>query len=382
LFVCKNRESVGDAQQIWEHEVVPEDIERYFSPDMAGAQSRFRDACTAAGAASITVPHPLAGPDGGALETQVAILGPVSAQRLLVLLSGVHGPELLCGSACQTGLLQSGLLADLPGETGVLLVHAINPWGSAHGRRVNEDNVDLCRNFLDFDASLPTNVGYEDIHAAFAPMGPADNSRECMRALMNYEREHGLPALMSALMGGQYEHADGFSYGGREPTWSNRVLTQQLQEHGNNSSHVVALDFHSGLGPYGYGTAVAMHTGDTLARVRRYFGGWVEAPREAAAASPGDFHSVEGHCADGFVRALPNAEVELITVEYGTHPVERNLQALVDDHWWQVAGLAEDPERIAAEMRITHYPDDPEWRYAVWTRAVQVLRQALACLDE
>lgn len=356
--------------------------ESYFSTDFSAARERFCAASRAAGAEVSSLPHRLPGPAGERLATDVARLGSANATRLLVMLSGVHGPELLCGSACQVGLLESGTLADLPADTAVLLVHAINPWGTAHGRRVTEDNVDLCRNFMDFDQSLPGNDGYEEIHRAFAPGGPVGNGREAMRVLLDFQSERGLPALMAALMAGQYVHADGFSYGGHEATWSNRMLTKLLREHGAGAEHVVALDFHSGLGPYGYGTAVAMHTGAALERIRRHFGGWVEAPRQAAAESPGEFYGVEGHCADGFVRALPQAEVELVTIEFGTYPVPRNLQALIDDHWLHIGGVGEDPQRLAREMLLTHYPDDPEWRYAVWTRAGQALRQALACLRE
>jgi len=367
---------------MWEHAHVTGTPESYFSADFGAATDRFRAACRAAGATTTSLSHPLPGPAGEALTTDIARVGPASAARLLVLLSGVHGPELLCGSACQAGLLESGALAALPEDTAVLLVHAINPWGTAYGRRVTEDNVDLCRNFMDFDQALPGNDGYEDIHRAFAPGGEVSNAQDAMRMLLDYQHQHGLPALMAALMAGQYVHPDGFSYGGREATWSNRTLTQLLQEHGAGAAHVVALDFHSGLGPYGYGTAVAMHTGAALERVRRHFGHWVEAPRQAAAESPGEFYGVEGHCADGFVRALPQAEVELVTIEFGTHPVPRNLQALIDDHWLHIGGVSGDRERLAREMLATHYPDDPEWRYAVWTRATQAVRQALTCLRE
>ena len=361
---------------------MPDQIDSYFAADFAGARERFRDACTSAGGTYSSLDHPDTGPAGESLATDIARLGPADAQRLLVLLSGVHGPELLCGSGCQVGLLASRNLEGLPADTAVLLIHAINPWGTAHSRRVNEDNVDLCRNFMNFDEDLPGNAGYEEIHGAFAPGGETQNSADAMQALLGYQHEQGLPALMSALMSGQYTHADGFSYGGREATWSNRTLTQVLQEHGADARHVVGLDFHSGLGPYGYGSAVAMQLGPALARVRRHFGDWVEAPREAATVSPGELHSTEGHCADGFVAALPEAEVEMITIEFGTYSIQRNLQALLDDHWLEVGGVDASRAAIKEEMRITHFPDDAEWRYAVWTRTTQVLRQALNCLRE
>ena len=46
----------------------------------------------------------------------------------------------------------------------VLFVHALNPYGFSHGRRVNEDNVDLNRNFRDFATPPPRNAAYAEVH--------------------------------------------------------------------------------------------------------------------------------------------------------------------------------------------------------------------------
>ena len=48
----------------------------------------------------------------------------------------------------------------LPADTGALLVHAINPYGFAWTRRVNEDNADLNRNFRDFAMPAPVSPAY------------------------------------------------------------------------------------------------------------------------------------------------------------------------------------------------------------------------------
>jgi hypothetical protein len=45
-----------------------------------------------------------------------------------------------------------------------MLIHALNPFGFAWLRRVNEANVDLNRNFQDFNKSLPSSAGYEAFH--------------------------------------------------------------------------------------------------------------------------------------------------------------------------------------------------------------------------
>jgi hypothetical protein len=48
-------------------------------------------------------------------------------------------------------------------------VHALNPFGFAWLRRVNEYNVDLNRNFQDFNKSLPSSAPYEAFHDCLVP---------------------------------------------------------------------------------------------------------------------------------------------------------------------------------------------------------------------
>ena len=66
----------------------------------------------------------------------------------------MHGVEALFGSAVQLAFMEQadGRLA-ASGGSGVVLIHAINPFGFAWRRRFNENNVDLNRNFLLADES-------------------------------------------------------------------------------------------------------------------------------------------------------------------------------------------------------------------------------------
>ena len=345
------------------------------------AREAFLRACAAADVPAHAYQHSLFGPAGEALATDVVRIGPDQAARLLVLISGVHGVELFCGSAFQERWLREGRHHDLPPDTAALLIHALNPWGAAHGTRTTEGNVDLCRNFLNFDEPLPEAPTYEAIAHAFSGPAGAAGAANVLRA---FTERNGVPAFLAAIMGGQYMHPDGFSYGGAKPTWSNELLTGLLREHGADAQRVLGLDIHSGLGPYGYGTAVAMHTGERLDRLRRHFGGWVEAPRDRPADLPGDYYETTGHCADGFVAALPGVDTMMVTAEFGTYSPERNLAALIDSHWLTVHGDAGDksPDAIRREMLETHAPNDPEWHDAVWMRMQQMLRQAFTCLLE
>jgi hypothetical protein len=123
-----------------------------FSNDWREARSKFLDAARRAGAEHRVWPHPLTGPAGETLCADTAWLGPSDASRVLVVISGTHGVEGFCGSGPQVGLLRGDAGLALPPDTAMLSIHGINPHGWAWLRRVTEENVDLNRNWVDFDA--------------------------------------------------------------------------------------------------------------------------------------------------------------------------------------------------------------------------------------
>src|SRR6266702_5858450 len=123
----------------------------------ANQRERFLEAAAGVKATHVVYPHPMHGPRGEALSTDVAIVGPAGAQKRLVLLSGTHGVEGYYGSDSQIALLDNLRDRALPEDTCVVLVHLVNPWGTAWLRRVNEDNADVNRNYIDFTRALPAN---------------------------------------------------------------------------------------------------------------------------------------------------------------------------------------------------------------------------------
>ena len=121
----------------------------YFGADYAHARTLFLEAAKTTRAKVFTFPHPQTGPSNEPLAIDIAWLGPMNASGVVIAGSGTHGAEGLCGSGCQVGFLRERLHAALPEGVALVLVHANNPFGFAHLRRVNEDNIDLNRNFID-----------------------------------------------------------------------------------------------------------------------------------------------------------------------------------------------------------------------------------------
>ena len=140
-----------------------------FSSSYSEAREKFQQAVAAAGGRAESFKHPDFGPGGEELATDAVWFGPSEASRVLVLISGTHGVEGYCGSGAQIDWLRREEFKLLPSDTGALIIHAINPHGFAWTRRVNEDNVDVNRNWVDFSAPLPSNPGYVELAEILCP---------------------------------------------------------------------------------------------------------------------------------------------------------------------------------------------------------------------
>src|SRR3546814_13236224 len=79
---------------------------------------------------------------------------------------------------CQTAYLEhlQSRMRDHP--VGIMMVHLINPWGTSWKRRVNEDNIDLNRNYIDFSRPFPQNPLYETVHDCFGQASIQADARQ------------------------------------------------------------------------------------------------------------------------------------------------------------------------------------------------------------
>jgi hypothetical protein len=228
--------------------------------DYVQARARFLAAARERGAEVSHHDHPLQGPGSELLATDVARFGRADAPARLLVISGTHGIEGFAGSACQSAWLESGDLPARDGDVGIVVVHAINPFGFAWLRRVNEDNVDLNRNVVDF-ASPPENQGYDALADAIVPRRFDDPAVRASadETLLAFAAEHGFDALQDAVSRGQYRHPHGVFYGGTTAVWSQRTLEAIVRRHLTGAERVGVIDLHTGLGPFGYGEVMASH---------------------------------------------------------------------------------------------------------------------------
>jgi len=347
----------------------------YFSSAYQEARSKFLDAACGAKARVSSYPHPgQNGPHGSELVVDVAEIRPSEQPNLLVIVSGTHGVEGFCGSGCQVGFLVDRVYEGLPKTVDVALVHALNPYGFAWLRRVNEDNVDLNRNFRHFGEPLPSSSAYEAVHDWLVPAdwdGPARQHAES--EIQKHLKNHGLAAFQAAVSGGQYSRPNGIFFGGSRETWSNmtfkKIMTQLLTK---SVRHVAVVDLHTGLGQPGYGEPI--YPGTNLVeyfRVLKWFG------PEVTSTAKGDSTSalVSGSLADGVCACVGSICSTYIAVEYGTVPMMEVLTALRADNWLHAYSDQSDPlwEAIKKGIRDAFYVDEPWWKAAVYGRSVDIV---------
>ncbi|MGD9775031.1 M14 family metallopeptidase [Diaphorobacter sp.] len=368
-------------------------ISQAFAASYAQARARFVGAAATAGLALQPQVHPLRGPDGETLALDVVRDGPPDARRLLIVSSGCHGVEGLCGSGVQVFALHDAQWRAKARAQGVavLYLHALNPHGFAHWRRVTEENVDLNRNFVDFSQSLPANPAYSALHPVLLPpeWPPTDANTQ---ALMGLLQTQGLKALQAAITQGQYAHPDGLYFGGASPTWSHRTLRDVLRREGAQAQRIAWVDLHSGLGPAGYGERihdgreVDEHGRDSgaLARARRWWSGGAATPVTSTQDGSSSSAPVTGLMCHSAYDECPHAQLTALTLEFGTQPAPAVLQALRADHWLHLHPQASPTlaALIHAQMREAFYTDTDAWRGQVISQARQVLFQAVDGLAE
>lgn len=353
----------------------------YFSTDYQEARGKFVSASDKVGADLSSFQNPNSGPDGRALYTDIALLGPEDARSALVLQSGTHGVEGFAGSAIQTALLHDSLLSKLVSSVRLILIHAINPWGFAHQRRTNEDNVDLNRNFVDHSRPYPTNLPYQKLAHILAParLSPFSRPASLVR-LLSYGAVHGMQSLRAAVSGGQYSHPQGLFFGGHFDVWSNKILRQTLESYVAGAGQVGFIDFHTGLGRSGHGELI-LNVPKGSPPHQRALAWWGDRAKTTKANESVSADLV-GTLKLAVTEILPDTEVTAASLEFGTLPSNSVLWALIAENWLYHHGNLDDPRSVAikAEMRRAFYIETDEWKTTVWNQGKQMISQAFAGL--
>jgi hypothetical protein len=199
--------------------------------------------------------------------------------------------------------------------------------------------------------------------------------------LLGYIAKHGYAAFANTVSSGQYHHPQGLFFGGTAPTAARlnlqRILTGRLAR----AEHVAIIDYHSGLGPYGYGEIMtSAPTGTAIhARARSWYG--------ASVTPIGSANSVSAAIGGDWIAATPallsHATVTAIAIEFGTVDPASVLESLRADNWLHTHGEPQGSaaEAIKQQIRNAFYVDSDTWRGMILGQALAVSRQAIAGLQ-
>ncbi len=355
-----------------------------FSSDYRQARTRFLTACREAGLAVDSHVHPEAGLDGEELATDVCRIGRDDADNVIFVTSATHGVEGFGGSGIQCALLGDLARLALDDDTALVLVHAVNPFGFSWLRRVNEDNIDLNRNFVDHaSGNYPENELFEELVPYAVPRTlDATETARCASALEALGEKHGEVAVRKALTKGQYRHPDSVHYGGNQASWSNRTLQSICDQHCRSARRAVLVDLHTGLGPYGYGELMTpSKPGEGVYdRLHAWFGDEVHSTTAGASGYAGS----KGSILAGFSPSVSTVQWTPVGLEFGTLDSATVRAAMCADVWLYVHGdpHGESAGPIRRQVRDAFYIDEARWKHMLVERGLAVIGRLAAIIAE
>lgn len=354
-----------------------------FSQNYAEARAKFLDLCAQNGFAVRSLQCPARGPGGAKVYMDVAVRGPEKPRKALLVMCGTHGVEGFAGSGVINASLADGLYAEVTDDTRVMLIHAINPYGFAWISRSNEDGVDICRNFVDAEKPPLRNAAYDALMPFLTPANWKGPSREAADAGLDaYFEAHGEAKALSDIAIGQYAYWDGIFFGGEARVWSARRFEEIVKAAFLSVEMLACVDYHTGLGPYGYGEMLVFHANESDSAKRA--AGWWGDRAKIVKAGQSSAYDLTGGILDGLERALPGVPIVAGALEFGTRSMRVMIDALRADHWLRCHGDPNSPfsDEIRGVVRDAFYCDEDSWKEMVVEQGQLVQRQALRGLAQ
>jgi len=339
----------------------------YFSPDYFTAAERFSATALKSGARLQILPLHAKGPTGQELGIEIAWLGAQTPRRVLLHSSGLHGVEGFAGSAIQLQLLDD--VPALPADTALVIVHILNPYGMAWLRRVNENNVDLNRNF-------PHNASYAGAPSMYARLDRFLNPQSPPMSDFYFAKagylilRYGLAALKQSVASGQYEFPAGLFFGGTQMEEGPRQYEAFVKQRLALAEKAIVIDVHTGLGKFAEDSLLV--DAEEYIRIRDVFGERVTALRPDEVA-----YRILGGLGSMISRVLPKAHPVFIGQEFGTYSPVNILHALREENRWHRYGGGTLDHPTKEKLKETFCPASESWRQAVLRRGRELVEQAL-----
>ena len=307
-----------------------------------------------------------------------------SPEKLLIVTSGVHGIEAFAGSAVQQMMLSEIVFAQDRTHLSLLFIHAVNPWGYRHLRRVNEHNIDMNRHFAATDALFETVNEYypvvdPDLNRTTAVTQTDFDNRGPYVAqfLIAFSAANPTADVYQAVLSGQYQYPLGLYYGGMEFEAQKATLEALLVEKLDQHEAVFLMDLHTG-----YGNRAQLHLFGapdlgTPAAVESIFAGY-----EIDTGDSPDFYETFGDIILYLGELAAEREMTYVgmTMEYGT--LGLGLEAGADSlgrtvlenqgyhHGYESEAVQADVEEAFREL---YFPAASDWRETIMQSSREML---------
>lgn len=308
-------------------------------------------------------------------------------KNLILFVIGVHGGESYTASA-QVNTFLSGKWRDLEkASTGLLIVHALNPYGFKYFRRTTEDNIDLNRNFVvDPKILRESNPGYERLQHLLVQEGPVSvYSWHNVSLLPRLAFEMVLTSkslLRDALVGGQRKAPAGVFFGGNNVTPQVEFVRGLILEKGKDYKKIFFVDFHTGFGKRG---VLHLLGAEGLLPQHREYTKQVYSDLQLEVPTQDDVYNTRGDSVSWLSNLFPEKVVSALCFEMGTvdnqeiFPSFLSLQALRFESQGGLYGYqTKDDYETARRMSIENFlPEDRQWRSESIKRSTEVLELSL-----
>jgi predicted deacylase len=303
--------------------------------------------------------------------------------KLLVLTSGIHGAETYAGAAVQFMFLKEFLPRIQRKNMGVLIVHALNPFGFKNNQRCTENLVNLNRNFsVNGEMYQQKNHLSLELCKRFLGVKPVASMRSQLldqikaKDGVTYIADIALNDFIKAIGPGQFESAEFLEFGGNRLEPQSRQFIDLMTPLIAQYRDVLGLDLHTGLGHRGRLHLLTDGDGKSMnasLKSELFNSKDDQDIYEFSEADADGFYEVHGAINSVFgALASPTTRVCSITMEYGTlgHSIENQIDGLnrfLLEHQGGLFGYANS--QIEADIRNWNlersYINDDSWKNSV-----------------
>ena len=295
-------------------------------------------------------------------------------ETLVIISTAEHGIEGYVGYAMLKIFIDEFAPRLNPENTGLLLIHGLNPWGMKYHRKVNENSVDLNRNFVmdgNFDTAI--NPEFHQVKNLINPQTRIQSfnseTRRFGGRVIKTLITSGIATVTKAALLGQHHTSNGFYYGGNSYQEGTTIAMDLYRRVLEEYQSVIQIDMHTGYGPR-YQMSIIMSPLDpmTSEETAKKFNYPLVLKINAE-----EFYAISGDMAAYYYelknKYFPDKHLSACGFEFGTFGSSllariRSLRAMVFENQlhWHGARSESVVRQIRDEFEELYFPSEAKWR--------------------